>query len=356
MQRKEKTFKGQKIFIGIDVHKNSWSVAVAPEVGTFKAHVQKPSAQALFDFLHKNYPDGEYIAVYESGFTGFSTYYELRDVGINCIVAHAADVPTSQYEEAMKTDRIDARKLARALRAGQLRGIYVHSKDDIAARSLLRLRKTMRKELGTYKARVKHKLYNNGVAIPENFASPASRWSRAFMKWLREDVALMSSSRDDLDLLLEQIDTYDATLSKVSKKIDELSQSERYKHDFDLLTSIPGIGTYVAMTLLTEIGDFRRFSNEKQFASYLGLIPTSHSSGDKIIHGEMTFRGNKKIGPMIIETAWVSISSDHGLGETYLSYKKRMKPQLAIVRIARKLSNIMFSVIKTDRKYVPYNA
>ncbi len=176
------------------------------------------------------------------------------------------------------------------------------------------------------------------------------------MKWLREDVALMSSSRDDLDLLLEQIDTYNATLSKVSKKIDKLSQSERYKHDFDLLTSIPGIGTYVAMTLLTEIGDFRRFSNEKQFASYLGLIPTSHSSGDKITHGEMTFRGNKKIGPMIIETAWASISSDHGLGETYLSYKKRMKPQLAIVRIARKLSNIMFSVIKTDRKYVPCNA
>ena len=96
MQRNEISFKGQKIFIGIDVHAKSWKVAIAPEVGAVKCHSQKPSAKELFDFLKKNYPDGEYKAVYESGFSGFSTYYALTEVGIDCIVIHAADVPTTQ--------------------------------------------------------------------------------------------------------------------------------------------------------------------------------------------------------------------------------------------------------------------
>ena len=98
MQKYNISFKGQKIFIGIDVHKKNWDVAIAPEVGIVKRHTQKASAKELFDFLKKHYPDGDYLAVYESGFSGFATYYALKDVGINCIVIHAADVPTTQYE------------------------------------------------------------------------------------------------------------------------------------------------------------------------------------------------------------------------------------------------------------------
>lgn len=92
MQKYNISFKGQKIFIGIDVHKKNWDVAVAPEVGFVKRHSQKASAKVLIDFLKKNYPDGDYLAVYETGFSGFSTYYALKEVGIDCIVIHAADV------------------------------------------------------------------------------------------------------------------------------------------------------------------------------------------------------------------------------------------------------------------------
>ena len=91
MQRNEITFKGQSIFIGIDVHAKNWEVAIASEVGAVRRHSQKPSARELFEYLKKNYPDGEYQAVYESGFSGFSTYYALKEVGIGCMVIHAAD-------------------------------------------------------------------------------------------------------------------------------------------------------------------------------------------------------------------------------------------------------------------------
>ena len=125
--------------------------------------------------------------------------------------------------------------------------------------------------------------------------------------------------------------------------------------NYDLLCSIPGIGGIVAMTLLTEINDITRFNNEKQFASYLGLVPTSHSSGDKTIHGEMTFRGNKELGPMMIEAAWIAIRNDAGLAASFSNYCRKMKPQQAIVRIARKLANIIISVLKNKKKYVPYS-
>ena len=355
MQRNKISFKGQKIFIGIDVHKKNWDVAIAPEVGNVKRHTQKASAKELFDFLKKHYPDGDYLAVYESGFSGFSTYYALKDVGIECKVIHAADVPTTQYEEVMKTDRVDSVKLVRSLKAGLLKGIYIREKENIDDRSVVRIRKTIQKQLSGYKARVKHMLHCNGVSFPERFEKPGSHWSKAFLKWLKEDVTLLSSTRNSLDLLIRQVETIRLTLLEATKMIRSLSQTERYKHKCDLLMTVPGIGFIVSMCILTEIYDVKRFHNEKEFAAYLGLIPTSHSSGDKVVHGEMTFRGNKQLGPMIIETAWISICKDAGLGSLYLRYKERMKPQEAIVRIARKLSNIIFAVLKNETQYVSYN-
>lgn len=356
MQRNKISFNGQKIFIGIDVHKKNWEVAIAPEIGNVKRHSQKASAVELFDFLKKHYPDGDYQAVYESGFSGFSTYYALKEAGINCMVIHAADVPTTQYEEIMKTDKVDSVKLVRSLKAGLLKGIYIREKENIDDRSVIRIRKTILRDLNGYKSRVKHLLHCNGVILPDRFDKPGSHWSKAFIKWLKEDVELLSSSRNSLDILIHQVETIRMTLLKATRMVRCLSKTERYKHDFDLLRTIPGIGVIVSMCILTEIYDVKRFHNEREFAAYLGLIPTSHSSGEKIVHGEKTFRGNKQLGPMIVEAAWIAIYRDVGLGSLYLHYKERMKPQEAIVRIARKLSNIIFAILKTKKEYVPYCA
>lgn len=355
MQRNKKSFKGQKIFLGIDVHAKSWEVAIAPEVGFVKRFSQKPSAKELFDFLRKNYPEGEYKAVYESGFSGFSTYYALREVGIDCIIVNAADVPTTQYEEVMKTDKVDAAKLARSLKAGLLKGIYILEKAYIDDRSVVRIRTTIRKQLSAYKTRVKHLLYFNGVELPERFSKKHTHWSRPFIVWLKNDVHLLSDTRESLNLLIRQVEALRGTLLEATRKLRKMSQTERYKRRHDLLRTIPGIGTIIAMSILTEICDVKRFHNEKEFAAYLGLIPTSHSSGEKTAFGEKTFRGNKMLGPMIIEAAWIAITRDEGLGAQYKKFRRTMEAQKAIVKIARKLSNIIFSVLKNEKGYVPYN-
>ena len=356
MQRKAISFKGQKIFVGIDVHKRKWAVTALTESGYMKTHCQNSSAQELCEYLHHHFPGGVYLAAYESGFSSFSTYYELKELGIDCIVIHAADVPSTQYEDVMKTDKIDSVRLAKALRLGLLKCIYIRHKDDIDDRAVIRMRLAIIKDLNRSKSRVKHLLMNNGIKIPEQFERrKGSSWTKAFMQWLRSDLHLLSKTRTALDLLLSHVEKMKQSQLEANRKLRLLSQTSRYRDNYELIRTIPGIGQIVAMTLLTEISDFNRFKNERQFASYLGLVPMSHSSGDKIIHGEMTFRGNKQLGPLLIEASWIAIRHDIGLAAAYASYCKKMKPQQAIVRIARKLSNIIRAVLKSKQKYVPYS-
>ena len=351
VQSKEINFDGQNIYIGIDVHLKTWSVTIITQSGYKKKHSQKSSAKELFEHLKKHYPNGVYKAVYESGFSGFSTYYALQEQGIDCMVIHAADVPTTQYESVMKSDPIDSEKLAKALKSGTLRGIYIRRKENLDDRSVVRIRKTIQKQLGGYKSRVKHLLYTHGVVLPDCFSSLNTHWSKRFMNWLREDVTLLSGTRASLDLLLEQVELFRKNLLKATRQVRALSRSERYSEIYGNLISIPGIGIGTAMCLLTEIDDISRFHNEKQFASYLGLIPVSHSSGEKVSNGEKTFRGNKQIGPMIVESAWVTIQHDSVMAAAYGEYCKRMKPQEAIIRIARKLSSRILTVLKKGKKY-----
>ncbi|MDR1717697.1 MAG: transposase [Prevotella sp.] len=192
-QRKGIDFKGQNIYIGIDVHLKIWNVTVITQSGYKKKHSQQSSAKELFEHLKKHYPNGNYQAVYESGFSSYSTYYALQEYGIRSMVIHAADVPTTQYESVMKSDPVDSEKLAKALKAGILHSIYIHSKDNLDDRSVIRLRKTLQQQLGGYKARVKHLLYNNGINLPDCFAKPGTHWSKRFMRWLQQDVTLLSS-------------------------------------------------------------------------------------------------------------------------------------------------------------------
>ncbi len=266
-------------------------------------------------------------------------------------------MPTTQYESVMKTDKIDCLKLAKSLRAGLLKGIYIRPKDSIDDRGVIRMRRMIIKDLSRYKIRVKHLLMSNGVEIPEQFDKrKGNNWSGAFIQWLKGEVILLSETRRSLDLLVGQVERMRQAQLEATRELRKLSQTERYRANYDLLCSIPGIGGLVAMTLLTEIYDITRFLNERQFASFLGLIPTSHSSGDKTIHGEMTFRGNKELGPMMIEASWTAIRNDVGLAASFSNYCRKMVPQQAIVRIARKLANIIIAVLKTKKKYVPYSS
>jgi transposase len=355
-QRNKISFSGQTVFVGIDVHRKSWDVTAMTYDGYKKSHIQPPSADALLEFLKKHFTDGNYLAVYESGFSGFATYYELTSVGIRCILVNAADVSSTQYERVMKTDRRDSGRLANELRKNgeNIKGrVYVHSRENIDDRSLVRLRSILRTTLQGYRSRIKHHLYCNGVEVPARLGGYDARWTNAFLAWLKSDeVKLLSKKRQTLDWMIIEVNHLHGSVLEVTGKIRELSRSERYATDCAYLRSIPGIGLLTAMSILVEIEDPARFRNENQFASYLGLIPTSHNSGDKVTNGEKTFRANHWLGPLIIESSWIAIRLDSALASVYGKHRLRMNPAKAIVAVARKLSNRVRAVLIKKENYI----
>lgn len=345
-------FKGQNIYVGIDVHLKSWSVAVLSENCFLKKNSQDPSPKALHKFLTTNYPGASYHSVYEAGFSGFWAHDELMQLGINNIVVNAADVPTMLKGKLRKTDAIDCGKLARGLRSGVLTGIYVPERGALEIRSLIRLRGQIVKDMTRDKNRIKSFLYFYGITYPEQFDRSGTHWSRRFMQWLQDIELSTPYGRKALDLYILKAEYQRDLLLQETKIIRELSRSELLKDGMKLITSVPGIGITSGISFLTEIGDISRFESSYKLAAYIGLIPMCHSSGEKENDGEITIRKNAILRWYIIEAAWKAIRNDPVLTMAYEGYRQRMVANKAIVKIARKLVNRVFFVLKRKQKYV----
>ena len=345
-------FDGQNIYVGIDVHSKSWSVAVLSEQVVLKKFSQSPEPEALHRFLITNYPGATYLSVYEAGFCGFWIHERLTRLGIVNIVVNPADVPTMLREKLRKTDAVDCSKLARGLRAGDLRGIYVHDAQSREIRSLIRLRGMIVKDLTREKNRIKSLLYFHGIKLPEQFARPNTHWSGRFMQWLAGLELATGYGRKTLDLYIEQFANLRGMLLQETREIRALSRSESLREAMRLITSVPGIGVTTGISFLTEIGDIRRFKDACHLASYVGLIPMCHSSGEKEGAGEITIRKHAMLRSYIVEAAWKAVRCDPAITMVYQQYCKRMHPNKAIVKIARKLVNRIFFVLKRKQEYV----
>ena len=248
MQKYKISFKGQNIYVGIDVHLKTWHVTTLTETGCKYSFAQHSDAKELFDRLNRKFPDAHFKSAYEAGFCGFSAHYALTEQGFENIVVNAADIPTTGKERTMKSDAVDSEKIAWALKRGQLTGIYVKDKSFMDDANLMRLRQRFIKDLSRQKNRLKHLLYTQGVTYPERFAKSGTHWSRNFMKWLREEVVLLSEEKLTLMLLCDQVDNTREAVLRVTREIRRLSQSDKYKENYDLLTTIPGFGLITSMS------------------------------------------------------------------------------------------------------------
>lgn len=351
-QVKTLDFTGQNVYAGIDVHKKNWRVSIYSEQLYHRSFHQTADPHALHHYLSKHFPNAKYHSVYEAGYCGFWIHNQLQDLGINNIVVNPADVPTTDKEKKQKADPVDSNKLARHLRNGDLEAIYVPNEDMLEDRSLIRMRSMLIKEIARYKNRIKAELSFFGIMIPEGYHKDQLYWSNRFMQWLTALKLNRESGTEAIGILIDHVKYLRQDLLRVNKMIRELSRQEPYKERVNLLMSLHGIGLLTSMIILTEINDIYRFSNQQKLSSYVGLTPSSHSSGDSQIHGEMVNRGNKFLKKAIIEAAWVAARRDPGLHQDFLAYCKRMKKNKAIVRIAKKLLNRISYVLKNQ---VPYN-
>jgi transposase len=350
-QIKKLDFTGQNIYTGIDVHKKGWKVSIYSDELHHKTFSQDPSPKELYDYLCRNFPNATYHTVYEAGLCGFWIHDRFKEFGINSIVTNPADVPTNDKERRRKTDRVDCNKLARHLRSNELDAIYAPNQIALEDRLLVRKRKTLVADLTRYKNRIKSDLCFFGIEIPEQFTSNQSHWSKRFIRWLEALEFERWTGTYSLQILLRQAKTLREDLLDANRKIRVLAMEQKYENRVKILMTLPGIGLTTAMMILTEIDDIHRFANREKLRSYVGLTPSSHSSGDSDRHGEMIHRGNKFLRPAMIESAWTAARTDPGLHMDYVNFCKRMKGNKAIIRIATKLLDRVHYVLKNDMPY-----
>ena len=341
-------FEGQDFYIGLDIHKKSWSVAIRNNRLRLKTFSMDPSPERLKQYLNRNYPEGHYHVVYEVGYSGFWICRTLRAMGIDCIVVNPADIPTAHKEKDQKADPVDAGKLARELEKGELKCIYIPKENDQHLRSLCRLYRKMVQDTTRVKNRIKGHLYLNGVELP--FKS--SYWSGKMLSHMESLPLDNGPGKDYLMLCLDELRYYREQTVTILRKVRRYVNGWHSASVFHKLLTIPGVGFKTAITLYSEIIDINRFPNFERLKSYVGLVPSISISGETEYTRGLTYRSNKLLKYVLIECAWVAIRKDPALLHCYNKLIVRMKTQEAIVRIAVKLLRRIRYVWQNNTPYV----
>lgn len=344
------SFKNEIIYVGLDVHKRSWNAALYLNEQYLRNVHQPPSPQVLYKFLQTNYPGATYACAYEGGKFGYWIQRQLNSKGVSCIVVNPADIPSTHKDEVSKTDARDARGIAMALQCGQLRGINIPTLEQEADRSLVRHRKKIWRDLVRCKNRIKGFLDYTGVTLPDKFSN--SNWSKNFLHWLGTIPFEYSSSRTTLDYMIREAELLRKELLSISNDIRKLMRSKEYKQLYYLLRTITGIGPLTAASLITEIGDMKRFPSFYELNSFIGLLPSEHSSGEREQKGRLTIRRHRQLRSDLIECAWTARRTDPALSLFYSDQLKRGKePKLIIVKVARKLLSRIRYVWINEKPY-----
>jgi len=345
-------YTGQHIYVGIDTHNHNWRTSIFTEHFEHKTFTQDPDPDILVNYLHRNFPGATYHAAYEAGYCGFWIHEALTARGIDCIVINPADVPTKDKERKRKNNRIDARKLARSLKNGDLEPIYVPDRVALEDRSLIRARRNAIKDQTRYKNRIKALIRFYGIQLPAQFDK--RNWSGAFIHWLEHVAFVRPSGKQSFQFYIDQLKRLRRQVAELNRQIRKLAQEDRYRERVNRLKTIPGVGTITAMILLTELVEIARFKTADQLASYIGLIPGERSSGhdEDENYTDITPRSHHYLRSILVECAWVAVRKDPALALCYTKLLQRMISQKAIIRIARKLLNRIRYVLRTNQDYV----
>jgi transposase len=298
-----------------------------------EAYSQNPDPVRLKKYFSKKFPGAELKVAYEAGFCGFGVQRSLSELGVDCIVVNAADIPASDKDRKRKDDKRDARKLSQELGKGSLKGIYIPPANLERARSLVRLRRRFSVDQVRYKNRIRQMLLFNGLKV--NAAS--ERWSAKYVKLLQQMDCGDWLLNKALAFAIEQYKQSRQLLKEITLEIKNLSKQESFASVQTILQSIDGIGLINGMVIQTEIMEMRRFKTFDRLCDYAGLVPDIYSTNDKMVSRGVTKRRNEFLRQAIIESSWILIRKDPAMLLKYQEYCCRMHSNKAIIRIGKHL-------------------
>lgn len=336
-----------KLYIGLDVHKKSWSAHFKTDLCDHKGMSIEPKFEVLYNYVNGHFPDHEVSLVYEAGCCGFSTARQALNCGWSTLVVNPADIPSSDKDNYTKTDTKDARSMCQLLKQGMLRSIYIPTEQKEQLNMLLRQRNSITKSLRCIKSQIKGYLLYSGIDIPTAYDNP--NWSKAFKQWLAGLKFSHETGNLTMKYKLAELDMYYGQYLQIANDLRKYCRVH-HKEDYYLLKSIPGIGGYLASAILAELGDIRRFANEKEFSSYVGMVPGMYESAGKNSNNRITPRCRSLIRSYLVEAAWVTLRHDPEMQAYYRKHVGK-NSKTVIIKIAHKLVKRILSVIKNKKSY-----
>ena len=339
----------ERVDVGVDVHKSSYSVTMWSEArqGYVSHWTQPADSVALIGRLR---PCNGHVrrVVYEAGPTGYALARALREADFEVQVIAPSRTPKSTGQEA-KSDRLDSRRLAMWSAKGLLHPVRIPTEEEEADRQLFRLRHQIVAKRRRVKQQIKSFLLQHGLAQPEGLGS----WSRQGVVALRQ-MPLVSQLRLTLDMLLEDLDHYEARYKQIDKALKLLAMQRRHRGAAEAMRTVPGVGPVTAMAVRTELIAPERFTNGRQVAAMAGLAPLVSRTGKTVREGGLMKCGNARLRTVLIEAAWRWVDNDAWARERFGQLIHNTgEPKKAIAAMARRLIIILWRISVTGEAYRP---
>jgi transposase len=359
------------IFLGLDVHKESVTIAVLPSDAAAPTHVDKLAydLKQLRRYLERVGPVAKLRACYEASGAGYVLQRELAAWGVACTVIAPSLIPTKPGVQR-KHDKYDAAPLARLFRAGELTAVHIPTEAEERVRDLVRCRSTFQREILKSRHYILKFLARRAVVYREGRA-----WRQPHYEWLRRlaraDSPLAAEDRIVFGEYLALLEYKLSRRDELDRQIAALALTPGLAPKVARLQCFRGLDTHGAMVLATELVDWRRFGSARELMAYFGLVPREHSSGKRQRRGSITKAGNSYVRHVLVQAAWsyrfapkVGIAlkkrregqdargiahawkARHRAHKVFRRISAARPPQIAVVAVARDLVGFLWAVMR----------